>query len=240
MSETEHLLVSTVDGIQTITLNRPETRNALTLAMRRRLKELFAEAADDADVSVLVLTGTDPAFSGGVDVKELRAGAAAGREGEVTDPAAALRAVAKPVIGAINGVCVTGGLELALGCDVLLASEQARFADTHAKLGLVPAWGMTVFLARAIGTRRAVELSLTGEFIDADNALSWGLVNEVVPHDALMARAYEVAATMRDLDPDARATILELYRRGNGLSVDDALALEHEVFEQWRGRRSTT
>ena len=156
MSDGEHLLVSTDDGIRTITLNRPEARNALTLAMRRRLKELFAEASADEAVAVLVLTGTDPAFSGGVDVKELRAGAAAGREGVVTDPASALRAVAKPVIGAINGVCVTGALELALGCDVLLASEHARFADTHAKLGLVPAWGMTVFLAQAVGTRRAV------------------------------------------------------------------------------------
>lgn len=238
MSDGEHLLVSTDDGIRTITLNRPEARNALTLAMRRRLKELFAEASADEAVAVLVLTGTDPAFSGGVDVKELRAGAAAGREGVVTDPASALRAVAKPVIGAINGVCVTGALELALGCDVLLASEHARFADTHAKLGLVPAWGMTVFLAQAVGTRRAVELSLTGQFIDAQEALRCRLVNQVVPHDALMARAYEIAATVRDLDPDARSTILDLYRRASGLPVSDALTLEHALFEQWRARRS--
>lgn len=233
----EHLLVSTDDGIRTITLNRPDARNALTLAMRRRLKELFAEAGADDDVAVLVLTGADPAFSGGVDVKELRAGSATGREGAVTDPASALRAVPKPVIGAINGVCVTGGLELALGCDLLLASEHARFADTHAKLGLVPAWGMTVFLARAVGTSRAVELSLTGAFIDAEEALRCRLVNRVVPHDALMAQTYELAATMRDLDPDARATILDLYRRGSGLSVSDGLAFEHEMFEQWRARR---
>jgi enoyl-CoA hydratase/carnithine racemase len=240
VSDTEHLLVSTHEGIRTITLNRPDARNALTLAMRRTLKALFAQAGADDDVAVLVLTGTDPAFSGGVDVKELRTGSAAGREGEVTDPASALRAVPKPVIGAINGVCVTGGLELALGCDVLLASEHARFADTHAKLGLVPAWGMSAFLAQAVGTRRAVEMSLTGAFVDATEALRDGLVNQVVPHAELMVRTYEMAAAMRDLEPTARATILELYRRGRGVPAEEALVLEHEMFEQWRARRSSS
>lgn len=180
------LRVETRDGIQTITINRPEARNALTLAMRRELRDLFAAVAVDNDVAVVVLTGADPDFCAGVDVKELRAGTAAGTEGEVTDPASALRAVPKPVIG----------------------------------------------------TRRAVELSLTGAFIDADTAMRYGLVNHVVPHEDLLARSNELATEMRDLDPDARRTVLGLYRRAAGLPVNDALTLEREAFEAWRATRS--
>jgi enoyl-CoA hydratase len=146
--------------------------------------------------------------------------------------------VPKPVLGAINGVCVTGGLELALACDVLIASEHARFADTHVRLGLVPAWGMSAFLAQAIGTRKAVELSLTGTFVTADEALQWGLVNHVVPHGRLLARTYEIAASMRDAEPVAARTVLDLYRRATGVPVEDALALEREAFSAWRARRS--
>jgi enoyl-CoA hydratase len=234
----EHLRVATDDSICTITIDRPDARNALSLAMRRRLKELFAAAGADDGVAVIVLTGADPAFCAGVDVKELRDGTAREGGGEITDPAAALRAVPKPVLGAINGVCVTGGLELALACDVLIASEHARFADTHVRLGLVPAWGMSAFLAQAIGTRKAVELSLTGTFVTADEALQWGLVNHVVPHGRLLARTYEIAASMRDAEPVAARTVLDLYRRATGVPVEDALALEREAFSAWRARRS--
>jgi enoyl-CoA hydratase len=234
----KQLRVATEDGICTVTIDRPDARNALTLAMRRRLKELFTEVGADAKVAVIVLTGVDPAFCAGVDVKELRAGTAGEPSGVVTDPAAALRAVPKPVIGAINGVCVTGGLELALGCDVLIASEHARFADTHVRLGFVPAWGMSAFLAHAVGTRKAIELSLTGAFVDAVDALRYGLVNHVVAHDDLMARAYEMAATIRDADPVAARTVLDLYRRSAGRPVDDALGLERETFEAWHAGRS--
>lgn len=234
----EHLRVATEGGICTITIDRPDARNALSLAMRRRLKELFTETGADDDVAVIVLTGVDPAFCAGVDVKELRAGTAGEPSGVVTDPAAALRAVPKPVLGAINGVCVTGGLELALGCDVLIASERARFADTHVRLGLVPAWGMSAFLAHAVGTRKAIELSLTGAFVDADDALRYGLVNHVVAHDDLMPRTYEMAAAIRDADPVAAHTVLDLYRRSAGRPVEDALALERETFQTWRAGRS--
>ncbi|MEX0666448.1 MAG: enoyl-CoA hydratase [Acidimicrobiia bacterium] len=234
----EHLRVATDDGICTITIDRPDARNALSLAMRRSLKEQFAAAGTDDGVAVIVLTGADPAFCAGVDVKELRSGEAREGGGEIIDPAAALHAVPKPVLGAINGVCVTGGLELALACDVLIASEHARFADTHVKLGLVPAWGMSAFLAHAVGTRKAVELSLTGEFIDAGEALRIGLVNHVLTHDDLMPRTYEIAAAMRDADAIATGTVLDIYRRAAGRSVEDALELEHEAFERWLASRS--
>jgi enoyl-CoA hydratase len=233
----KHVHTSIENRICTITIDRPEARNALTLSMRRRLKEVFAEAGADDAVAVIVLTGADPAFCAGVDVKELSAGTAGEPTGAVTDPAAALRSVSKPVVGAVNGVCVTGGLELALGCDVLVASERARFADTHVKLGLVPAWGMSAFLAHAVGTRKAIELSLTGELIDAHEALRVGLVNHVVGHEDLMPRTYEIATAMRDADPVAARTVLDLYRRSAGRSVEKALALEHEMFEHWRANR---
>lgn len=236
----DHLLVESTDGIRTITLHRPDVRNALSLAMRRRLKELFGEAGEDPEVAVVVLTGTDPAFCGGVDIKELRSGTAREGTGEVTDPASALRAIPKPVIGAVNGACITGGLELALGCDVLIASEHARFADTHARIGFVPAWGMTTFLARAVGTRKAIELSLTGELMDAHEALRCGLVNQVVPHDDLMLRAHAIAAAMRDCKQDAVRILLDLYRRGSGLPVEDAFALEQEAFRAWLQDRPGT
>jgi len=236
----DHLRVGTEDGICTITIDRPEARNALSLAMRRRLKELFASAGADDDVAVIVLTGVDPAFCAGVDVKELRSGAGREGGGEITDPAAALRAVPKPVLGAINGVCVTGGLELALACDVLIASEHARFADTHVRLGLLPAWGMSAYLAQAVGTRKAVELSLTGAFISADDALQCGLVNHIVPHAELLARTYELATAMRDAEPVVARTVLDLYRRANGLSAEAALALERETFLAWRRAQSPT
>ena len=206
--------------------------------MRRELKALFGDAAADDDVAVVVLTGADPAFCGGVDIKEVRAGEA--REGEITDPAAALRAVPKPVIGAINGVCVTGGLELALGCDILLASDRARFADTHVRIGFVPAWGMSAFLAQAVGTRKAIELSLTGAFVDAEEALRIGLVNHVVPHEELLRRAYELAAVIRDGDPDATGTVLGIYREAAGVPVNDALAIERAAFDAWRARGDST
>jgi enoyl-CoA hydratase len=238
VSVDEHLRVATEDRICTITIDRPEARNALSLAMRRRLKELFTDAGADDDVAVIVLTGADPAFCAGVDVKELRDGSAREGGGGITDPAAALRAVPKPVVGAVNGVCVTGGLELALACDVLVASEHARFADTHVRLGLVPAWGMTAFLAQAIGTRKAVELSLTGAFVTADDALQWRLVNQVVPHHELLAVTHEIATAMRDAEPVAARVVLELYRRATGVPVADALALEREAFTAWRTLRS--
>jgi enoyl-CoA hydratase len=234
----DHLVVTTENRIRTITLNRPDARNALSLAVRQELKERFVEAGADDEVAVLVLTGRDPAFCGGVDIKEL--GAGGGREGraEITDPASALRAVPKPVLGAINGVCITGGLELALGCDVLIASERARFADTHVKIGFVPAWGMTAALAQAVGTRKATELSLSGRFVEADEALVCGLVNQVVPHEDLLPRTYELATAMRDADPTALRTLLDLYRRGAGRSFDDALALEREAFQGWMKSRA--
>jgi enoyl-CoA hydratase len=138
----------------------------------------------------------------------------------------ALRAVAKPVIGAINGPAITGGLEIALGCDFLIASDRAYFADTHAAVGVFPGGGMTVLLAEAVGLRRARQLSFTGAFVDAERAFRDGLVNEVMPHQELLPRARAVAAAIAEVDSDLLISLRASYRRGTNMFADNALRAE--------------
>jgi len=215
------LIVEDVDGVRTITINRPEVKNALTAAMRERFCALLEAAdADDATRAVIV-TAVDPVFSAGVDFKEVASGSGTRSN---RNPGATLRAVTTPVVSAVNGACVTGALELALSCTFVVASERARFADTHARLGVVAAWGLTALLPRAVGVRKAAELSITGNFVDAAEALRLGLVNHVVPHDELLPFTRTL---VDDIAPtDAVRHVLDLYRRGEGLPLTDALALE--------------
>ena len=180
------------DRIATITLNRPAARNALSSEVLRLLPQLLADADANDDVDVVILTGSDPAFCAGLDLKELgsSAGNLGGTGADGGNNAAGVRGpfppMTKPLIGAINGVAITGGFELALNCDFLVASEHAKFGDTHSRVGVMPGWGLTVLLPQAIGVRRAREMSFTGNFLQADEALQFGLVNHVVPHDELM------------------------------------------------------
>jgi enoyl-CoA hydratase len=218
------------EGVLTVVFDRPEARNALTVAMRQRLEELCAEVDGDDDVDVVVLTGTDPAFCAGADMKEI---AARGAALPPTDPGRAIRGVHKPVVGAINGPCVTGGLEIALSCDFLVASERAGFADTHAHLGVLPRWGMSALLPRAVGVRWAKELSATRAVIGPAEALRIGLVNHVVPHEQLEARVREITDGIRRAHGPAVRATFELYDDGLGLSQPEALALEAERGAAW-------
>jgi enoyl-CoA hydratase len=218
------------DGVLTVVFDRPAVRNALTVAMRQRLEELCVEADADVDIDVVVLTGTDPAFCAGADMKEI---GARGRALPSTDPGRAIRGMRKPVIGAVNGPCVTGGLEIALSCDFLVASELASFADTHAHLGVLPRWGMSALLPRAVGPRWAKELSATRAVIGPADALRIGLVNHVVPHDQLAARVREITDAIRRADAPAVAATFELYDEGQNLSQAEALALETERGAAW-------
>ncbi len=202
-------LLEVADGVATVTLNRPEARNALSTELIRTLARLVGEADGRDDVDVLILTGADPAFCAGLDLKELgndggplkrapKDGVSAGATPSATAQTGrkgATLPTSKPIIGAVNGVAVTGGLELALNCDFLVASERARFADTHARVGVHPLWGLTVLLPQAVGIRRAREMSATGNFVDAETALAWGLVNHVVAHER--APAHGPAARRR-------------------------------------------
>jgi len=231
----ELVKVSDADGVRTITIDRPELRNAMSFAMRERIANAFSEASENDAIVGVVITGADPSFSSGVDLKEVRSATGPPRR---MDPTLAVRACTRPTIAAVNGVCVTGALEIALACDMIVASERARFADTHANVGLIPGWGMSAALPTAVGRRKAVELSLTGAFIDADEALRIGLVNAVVPHEELLPRTYEIAQAIGALDQSVVRRHVSLYRRADGLPFTDALALEREVADEWAASRN--
>jgi enoyl-CoA hydratase len=233
----ELVLSETSDRVSTLTLNRPEARNALSSELQRALAIALGNAEADDGVDVVVLTGADPAFCAGLDLRELGSSAAnlvGGRDDENRSPFTVLWTMTKPVIGAVNGPAVTGGFELALGCDFLVASERATFGDTHARVGVTPGGGMSVFLPQTVGLRKAKEMSLTGNFVDAHEALALRLVNHVVPHVELLPTAARLAADIAGNDQHAVRNLKELYDRGSELSVGDALALEQERFRNYR------
>ena len=215
-----------------VILDRPEARNALTAAMISSLGTALLDADANPDIAAVVLTGRDPAFCAGLDLKDLARtyeDVAEGR-GTSADARPAVRrglmpATTKPRIGAVNGPAVTGGLELALGCDFLIASERATFADTHARVGVMPAGGMTIRLPELVGINRARQMSLTGNFVDAATACAWGLVNEVVPHDELIPRTLALAGSIAESDPAAVAELRSMYaalaHRGDDESYRD-------------------
>jgi enoyl-CoA hydratase len=234
------VLYEVADGVATVTLNRPEARNALSRALLKAMGDALRRADADDAVSAIVLTGTDPAFSAGVDLKEL---GSSGDDAQRTIAADANRRgpfpeLAKPVIGAINGFAITGGFEIALNCDFLVASEKAAFADTHARVGIMPGWGLTVLLAEAVGVRRAKELSATGNFLDARTALQWGLVNHVVPHDELLPTARKLATDIAGNDQDGVRRMLRTYDEQYLLDRDAAWDLEGSVSHSWLADRS--
>lgn len=215
-------------------VHRPDARNALSRQLLELLPQVMQQAEDDDGVDVLVLTGTDPAFTAGLDLKEVAAGELVDidRSSGVKKPFPELT---KPLIGAVNGVAVTGGFELALACDFLIASERARFADTHARVGIMPGWGLSVLLPQAIGVRRARELSLTGRFLDAPTAYEWGLVNRVVPHAELLPVTYQLAGAIVDNDQAGVRRMLRTYAENTA----DTEAWENEaaVNARWKQER---
>lgn len=230
------VLVEVEGAVATVTLNRPDARNALSRALRRSIFTTMRELDGRDDLAAIVLTSADPAFCAGVDLKELASGVPLG-------DSAAAEAVSQgpfpemetPVIGAINGVAITGGFELALACDFLVASDRARFADTHARVGIMPGWGLTVLLPEAVGFRRAKELSTTGNFLDAHTALEWGLVNHVVPHDELLPFCRQLGNDIASVDRRAVRRMLQTYDEGARLDGAGAWALEAEVSNAWQG-----
>jgi enoyl-CoA hydratase len=222
------------DGVLTVRLDRPEARNALSIALRRGLIDAV-RAADSHDAThVVVLTGTDPAFSAGIDLAEAMPADGPSPAGSRIDPARTLRAAAVPVIAAVNGPCYTGALELVLSCSFAVASERAEFADTHAQLGLVSGWGMSAMLPAAVGTRFARRMMLTGEVVDADTALRVGLVSEVTPHAELGARARALARSVAAAHPGAVSATQEVLAAGDGAGLPEALELERSLRKRWR------
>jgi len=226
---TEDILLAEIhDGIATLTLNRPRQMNALSAELRRRFTATLQDLAHDDRVRVLILTGSgEKAFSAGVDLKELEtAPLVADDLGPDAPVSRAFRALGKPAIAAVNGFAITGGLELAINCDILVASTNARFADTHARVGIVPGWGLSQILPRIVGPVRARYMSFTGNFIDAATAKSWGLVLDVLPPGQLLPFCRNLAAAIATCDRATLADVRHAINGGLGTTLVEGLALE--------------
>ncbi|TXS96653.1 enoyl-CoA hydratase [Parahaliea maris] len=226
------VLIDIQDEVALVTLNRPEAYNALSAAMTAAIIEAFGALSADPSVRAIVLTGKGKAFTAGVDLKELKSegGAAMSADNLGTDAplVRALSECEKPIIGAINGFAVTGGFELALACDYLYAARSARFADTHARVGLVPGWGLSQKLPRLVGINRAREISFTGNYFSAEQACQWGLVNEVCEDSELVGRALASARDIAETQPEALRRIRALMNEGWELPLGEALRVEGE------------
>ncbi|OHD69810.1 MAG: enoyl-CoA hydratase [Spirochaetes bacterium RBG_16_49_21] len=218
------------NGVALITLNRPERRNAMNQELLASLYNYLDEAAADDDVRAAVITGAGTAFCSGLDLKALATDNVMDPRGDGRDMPDVIGACKKPIIAAVNGPAMTGGFELALNCDFLIASEQASFADTHVKMGIHPGWGMSQLLQEAVGQRMAKQMSLTCRFISAQEALRAGLVNEVVAPELLIPRARELAGYIAQLDPVVLRTMKELIEHRNKATLEASLAHEREGF----------
>jgi enoyl-CoA hydratase len=233
IQNSEILLVETSEGIATVTLNRPEAMNALSRALRAKITETFRSLKRDESVGVVILTGAGRAFCAGLDLKELGSAQSqsGGPESAVVDldVVGALSEFDRPIIGAINGFAITGGFELALACDILIASTEARFADTHARVGIMPGWGLSQKLSRTIGIYRAKELSLTGNYLSAEQAEAWGLINRVVALDKLLPTCRSLAKDILSCDPEVMRAYKRVIDEGYAESFANGLRIEAEA-----------
>ena len=215
----DDLLIERDGPVVTLTLNRPDAMNALSPELLAELCGAFRKLKSDAEVLAVILTGNGRAFCAGLDLKAMAGhpeGLAAFAIHGDNDVAAAMAAFDRPIIVAVNGVAATGGFELALMGDILIASDTARFADTHCRVGLAPGWGLSQKLSRLIGPSRAKEAHFTGNFISAEQAAAWGMVSRVVPADNLLADATQVAVDISSCVPET----VKVYKQ----LVDDGLA----------------
>lgn len=227
MSQESCLLTDLRDGILLLTLNRPSARNALNVELTRALAEQIARIDADDAVKVAVITGTDPAFCGGLDLKEFSNPSSPRSEvGAMINSVAQIR---KPVIAAVNGPAVTGGLELALGCDFIIASEQAKFADTHTKIGALAGSGLTSRLPHRIGYAWAKQISYTSLPIDAATALRIGIANEVKPHQELLPYVGTLASAIAAQNAELIGTVKRVLDSGSYSTLADALRIEREA-----------
>ena len=221
------------DGAVVLTLNRPAAMNALSRALREQLALAFRSLSREASVRGVVLTGSGKAFCAGLDLKELGATPGTADLGDDAGLIDAMHSFRGPIIAAINGAAVTGGFELALACDCLIASTSARFADTHARVGVMPGWGLSQKLSRRVGLARAKELSLTGNFIGADRAESWGLVNRVVAPQDLLPQALALARDMLSALPEMLLAYKRVIDSGYATTLDEGMRLELDAARAW-------
>jgi enoyl-CoA hydratase len=224
------LLVEKSDAVATVTLNRPDAMNAFSTELRLALRDAFRDLQTDPSILVAIVTGAGRAFCAGMDLKELSSGGsdASGFDRSVAgqDMDEAMASFDGPIIAAVNGHAVTAGFELALACDLIIASTQAKFADTHARVGILPGWGLSQKLPRLIGIARAKEISFTGNTVTAAQAYEWGLVNRVVAPEELLPTCKAMAAEMASCVPAVLKGYKRLIDTGYGMHLPEALRYE--------------
>lgn len=217
-------------AIAVLTMNRIDALNALSGALRRALIAAMEDLDRDENIRVVILTGAGRAFTAGLDVRELAASAAdVSANVDAENVVAAIERFSKPLIAAVNGLAITGGVEIMLACDMVIASQQASFADTHVKIGLMPGWGLSQRLSRLIGPQRAKELSFTARQIDAAQALAWGLVNRVTAHEQLDAEAMALAAEIAQWPGEGVRAMKAMIDRGFDQPFGDAIRWEARI-----------
>lgn len=233
-SSTASLLLERRDRVVQVTLHRPEKLNALDRGLQHELaRALDALAADEA-VRVVILTGAGRAFCAGLDLADFERSLTHFQHQPAQDTVfERLEAMPQPVIAAVNGPAVTGGLELALACDVLMASRAARFADTHGVLGVPPGAGLSAKLARIIGLPRAMALSLSGDFLDGEAAWRCGLVSHLTEPEELLPEAWALAARMARAAPGMLRELKRLIKTGARLPLGEALRMERAAHDAW-------
>jgi len=229
----ETLLVERRDRVAIITINRPDKRNALNIKTREEGAALLEELRNDTSIGVVVITGAgDKAFIAGADIAEF-AGRTAMMQRDVMTARSLFTAIdtfPKPIIAMINGYCLGGGCELALACDLRIASETASFGQPEINLGIIPGGGGTQRLTRLVGEGKAMELILTGDIIDAKSAYAIGLVNAVVPADQLEAKTMEIANRMAEKSPIALSLAKESVKLASRSNLDEGLRHEVDLF----------
>ena len=234
----EHLIYNVDKLIATITLNRPETLNALTPLMRQSFEAALELAEKDDNVRVIVITGAGKGFCSGGDVKAMNEARKSGKASVLEDRVdpirdrivLALRDSTKPIIAAVNGAAAGAGMNIALACDIRIASDTAKFGETFAKRGLHPDWGGTYFLPRIVGMAKACELIWSGKMIQASEALELGIVSQLATPEALMTATLEMANSFAAGPPIA----IRMAKRAMYRSMDSTLreALEFETYAQ--------
>ena len=225
------LIINELDsnGILTLTLNRPDKLNALSTEVLTTLSTLLAEAKANDSVKAVLVTGTGKAFCAGADISKLaECNATSGYEFALLGQNVfhQFETLGKPSLAAVNGYAFGGGCELLISTSMRIASTKAQFGQPEIKLGVIPGYGGTQRLSRLIGKGRAMDLCLTGRFIDANTALSWGLVSEVVEEDALIPRAKEMLTQITQLAPIALQSIMDVINQGFDMNLQEALHLE--------------
>jgi len=230
----QYIIYDKSEGIAQITLNRPEALNAWSKELAKEFLTALEDAGNDSEVKVVVITGAgEKAFSAGADIKAM-VGMDAIKARDLSKMGYkicnAIENTEKPVIAAINGYALGGGMEVSMACDFRIASEKARMGQTEINIGLIPGWGGTQRLTRLVGKAKAKELVFTGKIIDAKTAYQWGLVNKVVPPEELKAAVREFALELAGKAPVALRLAKTLIDKGTDIDLETALALEKEGF----------